>query len=48
MLDNATGGMSNENQVQMFYNLMATHPNEVSLSSYITHNSSRKYSKYSD
>tara|TARA_B100000902_G_scaffold318039_1_gene309872 strand:+ start:8222 stop:8926 length:705 start_codon:yes stop_codon:yes gene_type:complete len=31
MLDKATGGMSNENQVQMFYNLMATHPNEVSL-----------------
>ncbi len=33
MLDQMTGGnkMSNENQVQMFYNLMATHPNEVSL-----------------
>ena len=31
MLDKVTGGMSNENQVQMFYNLMATHPNEVSL-----------------
>lgn len=33
MLDQVTGGnkMSNENQVQMFYNLMATHPNEVSL-----------------
>jgi hypothetical protein len=31
MLEQATNGMSNENQVQMFYNLMATHPNEVSL-----------------
>ena len=31
MLEQATNSMSNENQVQMFYNLMATHPNEVSL-----------------
>lgn len=31
MIEQATNGMSNENQVQMFYNLMATHPNEVSL-----------------
>jgi hypothetical protein len=31
MIDQATSGMSNENQVQMFYNLMATHPNEVVL-----------------
>ena len=31
MIDQATNKMSNENQVQMFYNLMATHPNEVSL-----------------
>ena len=28
--------MSNENQVQMFHNLMATHPNEVSLFFYYT------------
>lgn len=33
MLDQITGGskMSNENQVQMIYQLMATHPNEVVL-----------------
>ena len=33
MLDQMTGGskMSNENQVQMIYQLMATHPNEVVL-----------------
>jgi len=31
MLEQAKNSMSNENQVQMFYNLMATHPNEVSL-----------------
>lgn len=31
MLDQATGGMKNEDQVQMLYHLMATHPNEVAL-----------------
>jgi hypothetical protein len=31
MLDQATNGMKNEDQVQMLYNLMATHPNEVAL-----------------
>ena len=31
MADQATGGMKNEDQVQMLYHLMATHPNEVAL-----------------
>ena len=31
MVDQATGGMKNEDQVQMLYQLMATHPNEVAL-----------------
>ncbi len=30
-VDQMTGGMKNEDQVQMFYHLMAAHPNEVSL-----------------
>lgn len=30
-VDQMTGGMRNEDQVQMFYHLMAAHPNEVSL-----------------
>jgi hypothetical protein len=31
MVDQATNGMKNEDQVQMLYQLMATHPNEVAL-----------------
>lgn len=31
MVDNATNGMKNEDQVQLLYQLMAAHPNQVSL-----------------
>lgn len=31
MIDNATNGMKNEDQVQLLYQLMAAHPNQVSL-----------------